>query len=82
MSSSSNLSYSKESVMRDKPDDWVLSVDQMIFMMQHHNEIEDAFDNIDMQALVDISNLKEYKDVFGDMSFDEAYDRYEDSLKS
>lgn len=58
-------------------DNWVLDNDQMIFMLQHHNEIESAFDSDDIESLRDLASSDEYKAVFGEMSIDEAYDRYE-----
>jgi hypothetical protein len=63
-------------------DDWTLSADQMIFMLQHHNSIEVAYDADDMEALRELAASDAYKAVFGTMSFDEAYDRYEDMLET
>jgi hypothetical protein len=62
-------------------DDWSLNTDQMIFMLQHHNVIEAAFENDDMQFLRDLADSEAYRSIFGDMSFDEAYDRYEVMLE-
>jgi hypothetical protein len=63
------------------PDDWSLSSDQMIFMLQHNNEIEAAYERDDLEFLRSLAASDEYKSVFGDMSFDEAYDRYETLLE-
>lgn len=68
-----------ESVQED--DDWTLSVDQMVYMIQNHNLIEDAFDRDDMEALRTLVASQEFLMVFGEMSFDEAYDRYECTLE-
>lgn len=62
-------------------DDWSLSADQMIFMLQNHNLITDAFENDDMQTLRELAESAEFKQVFGEMGFDEAYDRYECALE-
>ena len=63
------------------PDDWSLSSDQMIFMLQHNNEIEAAYERDDLEFLRSLAASDEYKAAFGDMSFDEAYDRYETLLE-
>jgi hypothetical protein len=62
--------------------EWTLSADQMIFMLQHHNGIEAAYEADDLEALRELAASDEYKAIFGDMSFDEAYDRYECTLES
>lgn len=62
---------------QDDTDDWTLDADQMIFMLQHHNAIEAAYEKDDTAYLKRLANSDEYKAIFGDMSFDEAYDRYE-----
>jgi hypothetical protein len=64
-----------------RQEEWTLDADQMIFMLQRHNEIEAAYANEDMTALRELSELEEYLMLFGDMSFDEAYDRYESTLE-
>lgn len=61
-------------------DDWTLNVDQMVFMIQHHNQIEDAFDRDDMDTLRTLAASQEFLTIFGDMSFDESYDRYESNF--
>ena len=62
-------------------DDWSLTVEQRLFMMQHNNEIEIAFEEDDMQSLRTLAEGDIYLSLFGDMSFDEAYDRYECALE-
>lgn len=61
----------------ESDDDWSLTTDQMVFMMQHHNAIEEAYQNDDMDYLRGIESSAEYRALFGGMSWDEAYDRYE-----
>jgi hypothetical protein len=61
-------------------DDWTLTTDQMIFMLQHHNAIESAYRVNDLAFLRKLETSSHYKRVFGDMSWDEAYDRYEEML--
>ena len=63
-------------------DEWILTNDQMIFMMHHNNMIVEAFETDDMQVLLDLQASQEFEAVFGDMSFDEAFDRYECMLDS
>lgn len=63
------------------PDDWTLTTEQMTWMKQHHNLIEDAFEAEDMETLRKIAKSVSYKRAFGDMSFDEAFDRYECTLE-
>lgn len=62
-------------------DDWTLNADQMVFMLQYHNAVETAFENDDMEFLDELEASEEFQAVFGDMSFDEAYDRYETMLE-
>ncbi len=54
----------------------------MIFMLQHHNLIEAAYEADDLEALRKLAASDEYKTVFGAMTFDEAYDRYEEMLET
>lgn len=62
-------------------DDWILSSEQMIFMLQYNNAIEVAYENKDMDYLRRLEASDDYKAIFGKMSFDEAYDRYECMLE-
>jgi hypothetical protein len=66
---------------QNEEDQWILTTDQMIFMLQYHNPIEAAYENDDMEYLRSLAASEEYKSIFGDMSFDEAYDRYECMLE-
>jgi predicted nucleic acid-binding Zn-ribbon protein len=66
---------------QEADDEWTLDVDQMVFMLQHHNAIEAAYDDENMEFLRDLADSDEYKSIFGDTSFDEAYDRYETICK-
>jgi len=59
---------------------WTLNTDQMIFMLQHHNMIETAFAVDDVENLRELAASPSFRAVF-DMSFDEAYDRYETMLE-
>jgi hypothetical protein len=61
-------------------DDWSLSAEQMAFMLEHHNIIEQAYEQQDLTAVRKLAKTKSYKQIFGDMSWDEAYDRYEEFL--
>ena len=60
-------------------DDWALEGDQLAFMLQHHDQIEAAYDSDDMTFLDELESSPEYKALFGDMPWDEAYDRYEET---
>ncbi|TVR21190.1 MAG: hypothetical protein EA396_08860 [Anaerolineaceae bacterium] len=62
---------------QNEADDWTLDTDQMIFMMQNHNAIDAAYENDDIGYLNQMASSDQYKAIFGSMSFDEAYDRYE-----
>lgn len=57
--------------------DWMLNATQMLFMLQHHNPIETAYADDDMEFLRSLSKTEAYLVAFGDMPWDEAYDRYE-----
>jgi hypothetical protein len=57
-------------------DDWALTADQMLFMFQHHNPIETAYASDDMDFLRELATSEAYRVAFGDMPWDEAYDRY------
>jgi hypothetical protein len=62
-------------------DDWSLTPEQMFFMFENHNDIEIAFEEGDMEALRTLAATEEFLSLFGEMSFDEAYDRYETVLE-
>lgn len=58
-------------------DDWTLTEAQADFMDSRYWEIVTAYDTDDMPTLRAIAASDEYKALFGDMSWDEAYDRFE-----
>jgi len=60
-------------------DDWALQGDQLAFMVNHHDQIENAYASGDIEALRQIEASEEYQTLFGDMPWDEAYDRYEET---
>ena len=64
------------------PNDWTLSSQQMLFLMQNHNVLEKAYAASDLDFLRQFAESKTFKDLFGDMGFDEAYDRYETTLEA
>lgn len=63
-------------------DDWALTPEQMLFLMQNHNAIETAFAEDDLEFLRTFAASDEFTTLFKDMGFDEAYDRYETMLES
>jgi hypothetical protein len=58
-------------------DDFSLNTAQMVFMMNHENAIEQAYSAHNMEFLRQLAESGEYKELFGDMGWDQAYDRYE-----
>jgi hypothetical protein len=63
-------------------DDWTLNADQMLFMLQHHNPIETAYADGDLDFLRELAQSEAYLAAFGEMPWDEAYDRYECMLEA
>ena len=61
--------------------EWSLTPAQMLFMLQRHNDIEVAFEENDMEALRNLAQSPEFVQLFGDMGFDEAFDRYEAAIE-
>lgn len=61
-----------------KTDDWLLTDEQYAYMMVRRYDIERAYINEDDSFFDEIENSDEYKRLFGDMSWNEAYDRFED----
>jgi len=57
--------------------DWTLTPEQITWMMQHANEIDDAYRADDTHRLDILSKTADYRALFGDMPFDEAIDRWE-----
>jgi len=76
-----NLHQMHEENVEAAQNDWTLTTDQMVFMMQYNNPIEEAYANDDMDYLRQLEASDEYRALFGEMSFDEAYDRYECTLE-
>ena len=74
-----NQEKKQEAVQQDE---WTLTPRQMLFMMQHHNFIEAAFEQDNLNTLRELAQSDEFVTLFGDMSFDEAYDRYECTLEA
>lgn len=62
-------------------DDFTLTVDQMIFMMNAINAIEQAEADDDKQFFIDLKESAEYQRLFGQMSIDQAIDRFELTLE-
>lgn len=59
---------------------------QFAFMQEHHEEIEYAYDASRrgngaafLETVRAVANSQEYKRLFGDMGWDDAFDRYEDT---
>ena len=61
--------------------EWEINSDQMLFMLQHNNDILLAFENDDMSYFKTLVSTVDYRKLFEDMSFDEAFDRYETMLE-
>lgn len=59
--------------------DWTLTPQQRAYMDQRKPFIENAYAANDMDFMRDLAASDEYKTLFGGMSWDEAYDRYEDA---
>lgn len=63
-------------------DEWTLSPQQMLYLMQNHNAIEKAYTENDLEYLRQFAASESFKSLFADMGFDEAYDRYETTLEA
>lgn len=59
--------------------DWTLTPAQMAYMDVRIVEIAAAYAADDMATLRRFERSQAYRDAFGDMTFDEAYDRYEET---
>ena len=62
--------------------EWTLNPHQMLFLMQNHNVIAAAYAEDNIEFLRQFADSDRFKDLFGDMGFDEAYDRYETTLEA
>lgn len=71
----------KEISQTTHTDEWTLTPSQMLFLMQNHNTIEAAFAADDLEFLHQFAASDEFIQLFGNMGFDEAYDRYETMLE-
>lgn len=60
-------------------EEWALQGDQLAFMQKHHAIIEAAYASGDLGPLDALADSDEYRALFGEMSWDEAYDRYEET---
>ncbi len=58
---------------------WVLEGAQLAFMLQHHDAIEAAYAAEEIAVLDRLEKSEEYRAFFGDMPWDEAYDRFEET---
>lgn len=56
---------------------WTLTHEQFDFMLRHDAKIWFAYTQDDMTYLNNLEQSDEYRLLFGNMSFDEAIDRYE-----
>lgn len=63
--------------MSDQQTEWTLTADQLAFMRGRHMVVEIAYASEDMELLRRIAATDEYRALFGTMTWDEAYDRYE-----
>lgn len=62
-------------------DDWTLTDNQFAFLSVRHYTIHRAFECDNMAYLRKLAKTPKYLELFGDMSFDEAIDRYECMLE-
>lgn len=60
--------------------DWGLSPEQLAFMQARDSEIEEAYRKDDDGFFIQIISSDDWGRLFGEMSWDEAYDRYEFSI--
>src|SRR5688572_14316870 len=58
---------------------WAMEGAQLAFMLQHKDHIEAAYDADDMKFIEVLETSEEYRGLFGDMPWDEAYDRFEET---
>ena len=64
-------------VARDK--NWALEGSHLAFMLQHRDEIEAAYEAGNLSLLDEIEASEEYRTLFDNMPWDEAYDRFEET---
>ena len=61
--------------------EWTLTPEQMFFLRWRQDAINTAYDTGDLTYLDSLEASNQYRVLFGDMSFDEANDRYECMLE-
>ncbi|MEP6987376.1 MAG: hypothetical protein ABI970_17355 [Chloroflexota bacterium] len=76
------ISQQKHAKHEIESNEWTLTSHQMLFLMQNQNAIEKAYADSNLDFLRQFAESKVFKDLFGDMGFDEAYDRYESTLEA
>ena len=60
-----------------EPHKWTLTPHQMLFLMQNHNTIEQAYTENNLEFLRQFAASEIFQSLFSEMGFDEAYERYE-----
>jgi hypothetical protein len=65
--------------LSEDDDSWALEGAQLAFMLQHQDQIESAYEASDLSSLDALIVSNEYRALFGDMPWDEAYDRFEET---
>lgn len=63
--------------LETEDDDFTLNAAQMQFMINAHNAAEAAYASKDWTVIDEITSSDEWRQLFGDMSWDQAFDRYE-----
>jgi len=76
------ISQQKHVKREIKSIEWTLTPHQMLFLMQNNNVIEAAYAEDNVEFLRQFADSEIFKNLFGDMGFDEAYDRYETTLEA
>lgn len=56
--------------------DWTLTPEQMKWMDDNADDVTYAFDNEYFDVVRALADSDDFKALFGEMTFDEAYDRY------
>lgn len=69
----------QDALASSEDEQWALEGAQLAFMLQHKDEIEAAYEADDMAMLDQLEASDEYRALFGDMVWDEAYDRFEET---
>lgn len=69
----------RQAALCDAAQGWTLQGAQLAFMLQHHDSIEAAYACGELASLDVLGTSEEYQALFGDMSWDEAYDRFKET---